>query len=268
MTSELDRAISLTEVSANRFGARVPEGWLGSGRAQGGLLAAQVLAAMTRTVDDPTRAARSITVHMLSAPDAAAPYEIETTVERTGRSVVNLSARILQDGRPLVMGLGLFSTDRHGPDLDELPMPEVNPATPGRVTETYVPEFAHPFAERMVLQHRTGPEAFSSPEGPMTTGGWIGFSDPRPVDEPGLLVMGDAGIMPWWVRLPEMRPTATVDYTMHFRAPFPRTDPDELVYAGMQTRLVRGGFLDWDAVLWAPDGTVLCLARQQLVTIG
>lgn len=78
----------------------------------------------------------------------------------------------------------------------------------------------------------------------------------------------DATIMPWWVRLSDPIPTATVDYTLHLRSDLPRSTPHELVYGQFATHLVSGGFLDWDGVVWDAHGEVLCLARQQLVTLA
>jgi hypothetical protein len=101
----------------------------------------------------------------------------------------------------------------------------------------------------------------------MRNAGWIGFTDPRPFDAAGLLVLCDAGMMPWWARLDGDAMTATVDYTMHFRADFPLDYPDGLAVIENTTRYVHAGLLDWDAVVWGPDGTVMCLARQQLVTL-
>ena len=135
--------------------------------------------------------------------------------------------------------MAVFATGRLGPDFDELPMPRVAPWTTSGRVEAYVPEFAAPFSDRVVLQQRLGPEALSSPDGPMVSGGWLAFSDRRPIDAPGLLVLCDAGMMPWWVRLPAMIPTATLDLTMHFRSELPRTDPDEPI----ATRVAMLGLL-------------------------
>ena len=253
--------------SGNLFDAGCPERWRsGTGRPQGGTLAAQMMMAMTETVGDPRFHPRAVTTHFVRGPGPG-DYEIECTVERTGRTMVNLSSRCSQRGALMAMTLAVFASDRHGPEFDELPMPDMDPPSPDRGREAWAPDFAHPFIDQIVSQPRSGPAPFSAPDGPMVNAGWIGFADPRPFDAPGLMVLCDAGMMPWWARLPEGKITATVDYTLHFRSNFPRSYPGELAVIQNRTCLVRDGLLDWDAVVWGPDGDVLCLARQQLVTL-
>lgn len=265
---EFDRDAALARLPDGTWQGVAPPSWCGAtGRPQGGFLAAQLMLAMQEAMDDPARQPRSISVHLVRGPSAD-PYAIDCTVERTGRTVSNTSARLVQDGKLQAVALATFATARAGPEFDEAPLPTVPPATPTRATEAVVPPFALPFAERVVVQQREGERPFAGTGGPMHIGGWLGMADPRPIDAAGLLVLCDATIMPWWVRLSDPVPTATVDYTLHFRGDLPRSTEHELVYGQFTTRLVRGGFLDWDGVVWAPDGTVLCLARQQLVTLG
>jgi len=73
--------------------------------------------------------------------------------------------------------------------------------------------------------------------------------------------------MGWWVRLDRMHTTATLDHTTHFRADLRAVDATDLVLLSSRTRLVRGGYLDWDVVIWAPDGTLLCQSRQLLAVL-
>jgi acyl-CoA thioesterase len=265
---EFDRDVAVTALGDGRYAAAAPVTWCNvTDRAQGGFVAAQVLLAMAAEVGDTDRYVRAITAQYLR-PTPAGDYSIETRVERRGRTMTNVTGRVVCDGATTALAMAVFAVEREGPDLDELPLPDVAGPTPSRVMEAEVPLFAYPFVERTVVQQREGGMPFSGSPGPMRTGGWLGFADPRPIDPVGLLVLCDATIMPWWVRLPEPVPTATVDYTLHFRSDLPRSYPHELVYGEFTTRLARGGFLDWDGVVWGPDGTVLCLARQQLVTTG
>src|SRR3712207_8506782 len=46
-----------------------------------------------RSIDDPTRPVRSLTVHYLR-PAVAGPVELETTVERSGRTLSTVSAQL------------------------------------------------------------------------------------------------------------------------------------------------------------------------------
>jgi acyl-CoA thioesterase len=265
--SEFDRDIRVTRVDGTTFETITPDGWkAATGRPQGGTIAAQIMLAMIEAVDDATFHPRAFSGHFLRGPGPD-PYRIEVVIERTGRTMVNVSARCVQGDKLQVMAMAVFGADRHGPTFDELPMPDLAPPSADRVRESYAPDFAFPFVDRIVCQPRLGPKQFSAPDGPMHNAAWLGFADPRPFDAPGLLVLCDAGLMPWWGRLDSDVPTATVDYTMHFRSNFPVDTPDGLAVVENRTRYVSDGLLDWDAVVWSPHGEVLCLARQQLVTL-
>ncbi|HSG78793.1 MAG TPA: thioesterase family protein [Acidimicrobiia bacterium] len=261
---EFDRDAPIRRITDERFVATAPPTWANNmGRTQGGMVTAQSLMAMALVVDDPAMHPRSITTHFLR-PNEAGDYEVDVTVERRGRTVVNLSARCMRDGRLTAMAIAVFGVHRESVEFGELPMPGIAPPDPGRRSDAFTPAQTFPFANHVVAQHRIG--SGSDPDGPMVSGGWMGFADPRPFDAPGLAVLADAGMMPLWVRWEEEIPTTTVDYTVHFRTELPRSYPLELAIMESRTRLVKAGLFDWDATLWGPDGTVLCQARQQCIT--
>ena len=83
-----------------------------------------ILRALTVALDDPERSPRSLTIHFLKAPEEG-PVLIETTIERSGRSLSSLSARMSQDGATMALALAAFSVAWQGPELSELAMPEV-----------------------------------------------------------------------------------------------------------------------------------------------
>ena len=79
------------------FAAEVAHGWRAGRGPHGGYLAAIILRALTLTLEDPLRSPRSLTIHFLKAPEEG-PVLIETTIERDGRSLSSLSAR-MEPGR-------------------------------------------------------------------------------------------------------------------------------------------------------------------------
>lgn len=266
MSVSFDQAIALTPDGAGQHRGSVVPSWSASGRAPGGLVEAQLLAAMTATVDDTSRGALSFTAHLLRAPTEG-DFEVHSEVLRAGRTMSSLSGRMMQDGKLIATALASFAVDRPSPDFDEQPMPVIEPPDHDRKSDSYIPEFAFPYGDNVVVQDRLGPKPFSAPDGPMERVGWVGFVEARPVDAPGLVMMGDIGMMGWWVRLDREHTTATLDHTTHFRADLASVDAD-LVVMWSRTRLVRRGYLDWDSVIWAPDGTVLCQSRQLLAVLG
>mgnify|MGYP001822931815 CR=1 FL=1 len=265
--ASFDDAIAVDRLGDGHYRAAVPAGWTASGRAAGGLVEAQLVAGVTDLMQESHKNPLSFTAHLLRSPEAGA---VDVTVEmlRDGRTLSTLAVRMVQDDKLIATALASFATERPSPDLDEMPMPPVDPPTADRATDSHIPEFAYPFGHNIVIQDRLGPRAFSAPEGPMERVGWAGFAVPRPVDAAALVMIGDIGMMGWWVRLEREYTTATLDHTTHFRADLGQVDADDMVLMRSRTGLVRGGYLDWDVDLWAPDGTLLCQSRQLLAILG
>src|ERR687889_989955 len=105
---ERDTAVRAIDGSDRRWHAEVSPEWGVPHGPNGGYIAAIVLRAMEATVADVARAPRSLTLHYLRPP-AAGPCEVVVEVERAGRSLTSLSARLVQDGRPMVVALGAFA---------------------------------------------------------------------------------------------------------------------------------------------------------------
>ena len=261
-----DEAIAHTPLGEGRFRTSTPPEWLATSRSPGGLVGAQLFTGLQAMVPDEHFRPRSLTVHLLRAPQDG-EYEVHVEVLRMGRTFVSLSGRVIQGEKLIATGLGGFGTERSGPEFDEMPMPAVEPPSADNETQAYVPEFAFPFANNIVLQDRLGPAPFTSPDGPMERVGWAGFAQPRPVDAAGLLLISDIGMMGWWVRLDRMHTTATLDHTMHFRADLNDDIPSGMVLLRSRTVLVRGGYLDWDVDVWSQDGTLLCQSRQLVAVL-
>jgi len=262
-----DEAVSVTPTGEGRWSAIVPHSWTAGGQTPGGLIGAHLLSASVMELNDPNLPPVSFTTHFLRAPESG-ECEISTEVLRRGRTTVNIMSRMVQNEKVMATGHGIFATTRPSPEFDELPMPVVDPPTPERRVEGYIPDFAYPYGSNILIQERLGPPALSASDGPMEKVGWVGFVRPRAVDAVGLAMMADIGMMPWWSRIGELYATVALDCTVHFRADIDAVGADDLVLMRSRTGLVRGGYLDWVADMWAPDGTLLCQSRQLLTVLG
>jgi len=261
-----DTAVSLEESSgaARRFAAVVSPEWRAGRGPHGGYLAAMLLRALVEAVEDPGRAPRSLTIHYLRAPEPG-PVTITTVLERAGRSLSTLTARLEQDGRLMAIALSAFSVPWSAPEVSEIEMPRVAGPDPERNPGTLIKHGAPPFARHIVLQPRIGGMPFAGSQQRMELGGWLGLAEPRPIDALALAFFSDALIPAPFMLTAEPNPAPTIDLTVHFRTAMPRVanpDPNELCLARIRGGVIYEGFFEEDGVIWAADGTVLAQSRQ------
>ncbi len=247
-----------------RFSADIAPGWRAGRGPHGGYLAAMLLQALVATVDDPERTPRSLTIHYTRAPESG-PIEILTTIERAGRSLSTLSARMQQGGKVIALALAAFSVPWRSPEADELPMPELPPPDDERRSTPKLFNGAPEFTRHIVMQPRVGAVPFAGSGAPMRVGGWTGLPDPaRAVDAPALALFCDAWFPPSFIALDAPAISPTVDLTIHFRRSIDDCDcdPAALCLGVFDTRLLHDGLFEEDGVIWAPDGSVLAQSRQ------
>jgi len=265
METRFDRDTALERLGPNRFLGRIDPGWHVLRGPNGGYVAAIVLRALGLAVDDPARAPRSLTVHY-TAPPVAGPITIETALERRGRSLSTVSARMTQEGRLLALALGAFSIPREGLDFQHLPMPAVAPPAaaspmPRREGETI------PIHGRYEYRWAVGEPPWSGAS-EAVCGGWIRLAEgPRAADAALVAAYTDA----WppasfsWARPGQnVGGLPTIDLTIHFRAPLPLQDAaaDEWHLAVFRSRVARHGFVEEDGEVWSEGGVLVAQSRQ------
>ncbi len=206
----------MTPLGDGRFAATADAGWFATRGPNGGYLAAIVLRAMAAEVGDAGRHPRSLTLHYTRPPQAG-EIAIAVTVERAGRRLSTVTARVEQDDRLCILAMGAFSEDFDSVADYADPPPEV--PRPEDVAALPVERALVPIAQRFVQRPAIGARPFSGADEALT-GGWIAFRDGEPpLDAPALAMLSDA-----WIPSPFVRTTApfgapTIDLTIHFRAP-------------------------------------------------
>ena len=263
MDTVFDRDTAVTHEGDGVFAATIAPGWRAGRGPHGGYLAAILLRALIATVDDPERTPRSLTIHYTRAPEPG-PIVLRTTIERQGRSLSTLSARMEQAGKVTALALAAFSVPWDAPAANELPMPELAPPDAERRSTPKLFKGAPEFTRQLVMQPRVGAVPFAGSGAPMRIGGWIGFPEPRPIDSPALALFCDAWFPPSFIALDVPAISPTVDLTIHFRQPISECecDPAALCLSVFDTRLLHDGLFEEDGVIWAADGTVLAQSRQ------
>src|SRR2546421_1127448 len=189
--------------------------WIGRAP-NGGYLAAVILRALGAALGDPGRATRSVTVHYLTPPKEG-PVTVACRVERAGRALSTLSARMHQDDRLIALALAAFSE----------PWPaglERNDAAPPGVPPPEAlepPSWDRPrFAENFDTRHALGSKPFSGAEEALT-GGWIRLNEPQTADDVFVMMLADAWPPAVFQVVEGFFPVPTVELTVHFRAALP-----------------------------------------------
>ena len=247
------------------WSGEIVEGWDTPRGPLGGYVMAIVLRGLELAVDDPARQARSVTMHFLRVPEVG-PVTVSARVEREGRSLTSVTARLEQDGKLLGLAIAAYSKPWEGPLLDDSPMPDVEgPDAAAPFQQELRGAKPPPFTGRLVMQHRFGDKPFTSSDRG-EVGGWLGLAEERPVDALAVAVVADAWFPAPWPRLSEFAPAPTIDLTIHFRSPLPAEGP--LLLGRFRTHYVRDGFFEEDGELWSPGGTLVAQSRQLGLLLG
>ena len=258
--NHFDATTSL-ERSDDGFEGKLDRSWWVVRGPHGGYLASIMLRALTEALDDPERRVRSLTVHFVAAPDDG-PFSIETTIERAGRSITFMSARMSQGGRCVAVALAAFSVDWTGPEFDDAEMPELagpEDAFQFPLDDPIVPPFLHNFDMRWAL----GGIPFSGADR-AEVGGWMRLADPRIADAILMTTYADAWPPVVFPRLTTPVVCPTVDLTIHFRSALPVEDarPDDFYLGVYDSKLARDGFFEETGEIWSAEGQLLVQSRQ------
>lgn len=268
MPGRFDRDTEVEPLGDGRYRARIDPGWWIVRGPNGGYVAAILMRALDAGQGQPARPARSLTVHFPRPPEEG-EVEIETRLERRGRSVSFVSGRMTQRGRTVALALAAFGTPRPGPEVQHAAPPAAVPVE--RAKPLPRGPSAIPMRDRFESRHAIG---FGPGSGSveMVSGGWIRPEDPRPADAALLAALSDAWPPAIFARSrpgEPGNPVPTVDLTVHFRTslPAPGIPEDAFLLAWFRTRTVREGFLEEDGEIYAPDGRLLAQSRQLAVLL-
>lgn len=256
-----ERATAVERVDEDLFTAAIHPGWWVVRGPHGGYLSSILLRALTERLGDPDRHVRSFTTHFTAAPKEQ-PLTIKTSVDRAGRSMSFLSARMEQAGSVVATALAAFSEPWKGFEFDDAPMPEV--PTPELSFEIpkrgdNLPAFLGNFDMRACF----GSLPFTGHD-EAVVGGWYRLNELQVTDAIVAVTLLDAWAPAVFPKATEMIVCPTIDLTLHFRASLPveGATADDYYLGRFSSTLGRDGFFEEDGELWAPDGRLIAQSRQ------
>jgi acyl-CoA thioesterase len=257
-----ERDTAVAPVGDGVWQATISDQWAVPRGPNGGYIAAIILRALQDAAGD--RAPRSLTLHYLRPPVPGQPAAVHVTVERAGRSLTTVSARLIQDDRPMVLALAAFATTFPSIGDYATPAPDVGPPPASGTLDTIAPgPEVPPIAAQIATRRLFGPAPFSGGD-EAVAGGWLRLVEPRIADAAAVAFYADAWIPSPWGRLTALAPAPTIDLTIHFRARLPHAGmaPEDPVLARFSSTASHDGFFEEDGAIWAPDGTLLAQSRQ------
>ncbi|MBB84140.1 MAG: hypothetical protein CL931_10070 [Deltaproteobacteria bacterium] len=256
MTKILDEETELTHEGNGRYVRTLTKGpFWGVVTPHGGYLMALALQAMTLEVGDAARKPRMLSQHFLGSLKPG-PVAVDVTVERVGRGVTSVSARISGGDRLVGLATALFTTEGEGPAFLDDPMPEV--AMPDQPDTEMLGFFVANVHHTYDFHRRFGTGGTALP---CEDGGWIVSKTPGAWDARDALVASDIWVPPI-IRHPDrVCATPSLHHVAHFG---PDVTGSEAVPFLVHHQLTNGGagLTDESIRLWAEDGRMLLSARQ------
>jgi acyl-CoA thioesterase len=240
---------------------------MGVGGMHGGFVAATLLKAMATVVADPSRDALTLAVDYL-APTKPTEATIVTQLEKAGRSMTTVSARLLQDSRPVALAVASFARPREEHvEFSDLTLPMSSAPENVPVVDRGALGLA-PWANNFEMRPCLGGAAFGGSTDAMS-GGWIKLLEDRPVDAVLLAAIPDSWMPSIRTKLRQSHGAdSTIKIGMHFSglASVSPADRFKPCFLQSQALIARSGYWQEDATLWSRSGAVLVRSRQ--VAIG
>ena len=238
----------------------VPTGWRQGKGAYGGLVVAAMMRAADAAIADPARPIRAVTAE-IPAPVEAGRAELPVEVLRAGRSVTTARIALVQSGETRAHAVVVAAAAREVSGWNGLTAPVVPPwnevatlpFTPGMA------EFAQHYEYRIVdgIPCSGGAQAV----------GWIKARAPGTRRDPAFVAaMMDAWFPVALVRMREMRPMATIAFTLEIVSDVSDLGDEPLLYRATSP-VCSDGYAFETRELWRADGRLVARNHQTFVII-
>lgn len=258
----LDRDTQLEPIEENRFRGRVDKGWWIVKGPNGGYLAAILLRAMQMTTNRIERTPRSMSIYYLSMARSGS-IDVVTAVEKHGRSITTVTARMLQKNRPIAFAVGALGKPFSNFEFQDIKMPSVDP--PEACTASRF-QGVVPTVERYEMLPVIGGAPWSGSQR-AHTGGWIRLIGERRPDAILMAAMSDAWYPSIFTKVKDGQfagAVPTVDLTIHFRTAFPLSNSktDDFYFVRFESTTSRQGYIEESGEIWSRTGVILAQSRQ------
>jgi len=260
---ELDEATRLERLGEGRYAGATHPAYANMAGPFGGVTAAALLNAV---LVDPRRLADPIALTVnFCGPIAEGAYEVQTKLQRGGRTTQHWSLELLQKDvvcatASVVCGARKPVWSHYPVKGPSAPPPETVPEMPNGFRPEWVRRYVFRFFEGELENYPRSDGVIQSPR----TAAYIQDAPARPLDLLSLAALSDA----FFVRIMHARgtfqPMATVSLTTYFHAA-----AEELSALGAtpligeaDAAIFHNGFADQSCALWTPDGRLVANGVQ------
>ncbi len=260
----LDSLLLPTLLGPNEYGFEVPAGWKQGRGVFGGLIVGALVRSMEQLAG-PERALRSVTSE-ICGPTQTGAFTVKVEMLREGSAVSTIAARLLQNSEVQAHAVGVFGKSRADHrvvvDMPRPDMPDWRAVEVAEVGPPVAPEFTPHFEFRLIsgvpfsgsTEARTS--AFVKPKNPGTRrdAAWVAAT-------------ADACWPALFATETELRPIATIAYTLQLIRSPEGLDPEAPLYYRATDVSIREGYVVEFRELWAPDGQLIALNQQTIAII-
>jgi acyl-CoA thioesterase len=244
----------------------IPPGWT-QGRANyGGLVAALMYARMAALQGEP-RVLRSATVSFVG-PVATGAVTVHAEVLREGKSVIQMEARLLQDGAVVAAMLASFGAPRTSAlAVDAAPAPAFAAPDASRALP-YLPGITPEFTQHFDFRWAHGDLPFTgSPLAEL--GGWMRMKRAGAgFDYTDLFLLGDAWPPALLPMVQGPAPGSSLTWTLEpLQLPAGKTAGHWWQYLAT-TEYARDGYGHCAAQIWDDEGRLVAISRQTVVVFA
>lgn len=210
----------------------------------------------------------SVTAHYLRSPDPG-PCQIEVVIEKTGRTITNVSGRLLSEGKTSIVALATYGdlNSMVGPSRQSALAPEIDPPNqcemmkwPDTIAGAVGSQMPKRFEMRVPRGSPFNGSRAAAEKAKLTV--WMRFADDRPIDvdsvplfldsaPPAIMSVVRAGWIP------------TIDLTVHLR----RAPVGSWLLGQFTTETLINGILEEDGMLWDEELNLVATSRQQAMLL-
>lgn len=241
----------------------IPASW-GQGRTVFGGLSSALLYTVMRSHASDERVLRSLNTNFVGPLLVDVPFIFEVEILREGKSVSQLSARIIQNGQVAVFQQGCFGADRDSNinvknnDNHIMPLPDELP----RFSD--VAQGAPNYTSHIDLALARGHLPFSSSKDSHTWG-WMRFKQaPKQITDAHLICLVDAWPPGVLQMMSTPSPASSMMWNLEFIHPHQPVSPEDWFAYQSHTRQAAEGYAHAQANIWNNKGQLVAVSRQSI----